>query len=256
MDGEIGVESSPGKGSLFWFTASFNNVHDNNDMLPERRVQAEDDEFTAGALRSIDPAEVRLLLAEDSKANQVIARALLERAGYRVDVVSNGQEAIEAVKKFPYALVLMDVRMPEIDGIQATRAIRRLPEDTAQLPILALTASVIKSDLDNCLQAGMNDYITKPIDRKILLEKIAHWLIQGECAKLHSDQTGTMKNGGTLLDIGILQQLEDDTSAQALIGILAIFYRETRERLDRLGADEMLAAAELETEAHTLKSSA
>ncbi len=170
--------------------------------------------------------------------------------------MSNGQEAIEAVKKFPYALVLMDVRMPEIDGIQATRAIRRLPEDTAQLPILALTASVIKSDLDNCLQAGMNDYITKPIDRKILLEKIAHWLIQGECAKLHSDQTGTMKNGGTLLDIGILQQLEDDTSAQALIGILAIFYRETRERLDRLGADEMLAAAELETEAHTLKSSA
>ncbi len=118
----------------------------------------------------------KLLLAEDSKINQVVAIAMLGKSGYQIDAVDNGREALEAVSSRPYDLVLMDVSMPEMDGLDATRAIRALSGDVRRIPIIAMTAHAMESDREKCLAAGMNDYVTKPVDRVKLLNAVARWL--------------------------------------------------------------------------------
>ncbi|MGF1608148.1 MAG: response regulator [Kiloniellales bacterium] len=122
------------------------------------------------------PKGRRLLVAEDNPVNQAVAVAILEAAGLRVDAVANGLEAVEAIRNRPYDLVLMDVQMPEMDGLAATRRIRALNSARSDIPIIAVTAHAMKGDKERCLQAGMNDYIAKPIDRVQLLEKVAYWL--------------------------------------------------------------------------------
>jgi signal transduction histidine kinase/DNA-binding response OmpR family regulator len=111
----------------------------------------------------------RLLLVEDNLVNQKVARHMVERWGWHVDVAANGREGLEAVQRIRYDLVLMDCQMPEMDGFQATREIRALKGEMASLPIVAMTANAMEGDRDRCLAAGMNDYITKPIVRAELL---------------------------------------------------------------------------------------
>ena len=118
---------------------------------------------------------MRILLAEDNQVNQMLAVAMLGRAGHRVDLAGNGIEAVDAVHSRPYDLVLMDVQMPDMDGIEATRRIRAMPGKKAHIPIIALTASAMKGDRERFLEAGMDDYIAKPIDRGQLLKVVAHW---------------------------------------------------------------------------------
>jgi CheY-like chemotaxis protein/HPt (histidine-containing phosphotransfer) domain-containing protein len=121
--------------------------------------------------------DARVLLAEDNEANQMVASEILGRLGIELDIANNGREALEMVRagRDKYAAVLMDVQMPEMDGLAATRAMRG---DLAlhDLPILAMTANAMKADLDACLAAGMNDLITKPIERKALLQTLRRWL--------------------------------------------------------------------------------
>ncbi len=117
----------------------------------------------------------RILLAEDNEVNRLLAMTLLEKQGYRVDVASNGYEAISAVTESTYDLVLMDVQMPEMDGLEATRRIREMAGASARVPIVAMTANAMKGDREKCIQAGMNDYVSKPIDREDLFRKIAYW---------------------------------------------------------------------------------
>jgi len=119
----------------------------------------------------------RLLLVEDNLVNQKVARHMVERWGWRVDVAANGREGLEAVRRDEFDLVLMDCQMPEMDGFEATRAIRASRGALADLPIVAMTANAMEGDRDRCLQAGMNDYITKPIVRAELLailDRYAH----------------------------------------------------------------------------------
>ena len=118
----------------------------------------------------------RLLLVEDSVTNQLVASTLLKIAGYRVDIASNGMEAVNAVKSTPFDLVLMDIAMPEMDGIAATKAIRALPAPAGRTPIIAMTANAMVGDRERFLDAGMNDYVPKPIERPYLLATIARWL--------------------------------------------------------------------------------
>ena len=118
---------------------------------------------------------VHILLAEDNKANQLVAKELLARANIRVDIAENGMEAVLAVREKDYSLVLMDVQMPEMDGIEATKIIRR-EHPGRDLPIIALTAHAMNEDRQICLDAGMDDYVRKPIDRKELFEAIDRWL--------------------------------------------------------------------------------
>jgi CheY-like chemotaxis protein len=106
---------------------------------------------------------LRVLLVEDNLVNQRVALRLLERLGYQADAVANGREAVEAVARHPYQLVFMDLQMPEMDGFDAARSIRKKESAHPQPCIIALTANALQSDRDACLAAGMNDFITKPI---------------------------------------------------------------------------------------------
>ncbi len=116
-----------------------------------------------------------VLLAEDNESNQMVASEILSRLGITLDIAQNGREAVEMVHAAPhkYAAVLMDMQMPEMDGLAATRALR---ETGYTLPIIAMTANAMKSDLETCLAAGMNDHVTKPIERKALLQSLRRWL--------------------------------------------------------------------------------
>ncbi|MFL6450526.1 MAG: response regulator [Bryobacteraceae bacterium] len=118
---------------------------------------------------------VRVLVAEDNLINQKIVRIMLQKAGCEVLAVDDGNQAVEAVQTNPIDLVLMDLHMPQLDGLQATRQIRDLQTDVKEVPIIALTASAFTDDRDRCLAAGMNDFITKPIKLNYLLEKCTYW---------------------------------------------------------------------------------
>ncbi len=121
---------------------------------------------------------VRLLLAEDNAINQLVAVKMLEKMGYRVDVAANGQEALAAVRDLPYDLVLMDCQMPEMDGFEATRHIRD-PQSAVlnhQVPVIAMTAYAMKSDREKCLEAGMDDYLSKPVQAAQLAVVLERWL--------------------------------------------------------------------------------
>ncbi len=119
---------------------------------------------------------VRILLAEDNSANRKVVLALLSDRGFRIDTVANGLEAVEAMKNRPYDLVLMDIEMPEMDGPGAARRIRQLPGKIGAVPIIAVTAHVMGKDREACMEAGMNDFVVKPVDRLKLVEKIDFWL--------------------------------------------------------------------------------
>lgn len=121
------------------------------------------------------PRRLRVLLAEDNQINAVLATAIIKRAGHHVDVAANGVEAVDAIKAAPYDLVLMDMHMPEMDGLEATRQIRQLQGDLANKPIIALTANAMKTDRETCLEAGMDDFLTKPFDPVDLVGLIDKW---------------------------------------------------------------------------------
>jgi CheY-like chemotaxis protein len=114
----------------------------------------------------------RVLVAEDNSVNQRVAQLHLRRLGYVVDVVGNGAEAVDAVGKVPYDVVLMDCQMPEMDGYEATRTIRSQGRD---IPIIAMTANALKGDRERCLEAGMDDYISKPVDMQQLRAVLARF---------------------------------------------------------------------------------
>lgn len=169
MGGEIGLESKLGAGSTFWFTAQLKNG-DANSIKTETVVNSTPQTKLSG----------RVLIAEDNPINQTIAVKIVEKVGCRADAVGNGLEAVTALKSFPYDLVLMDCHMPEMDGFEATRAIREFEKQNnkKQIPIIALTASAMNSDKDLCLQAGMNDYLTKPVDVSRIHSALQKWIPQ------------------------------------------------------------------------------
>jgi CheY-like chemotaxis protein len=118
---------------------------------------------------------MRILIVEDSDINQKVARALAEKAGYRCEVAANGIEALAAIRERPYDVILMDVQMPEMDGYTATRRVRALAGLIARTPIVGMTANAMKGDREKCLEAGMDDYIAKPINTKEFLQKVEYW---------------------------------------------------------------------------------
>ena len=118
---------------------------------------------------------LRVLVAEDDPINQDVIRFLLEDAGLVPDVANNGQEALERALGGGYAMILMDVQMPVINGLDATRAIRQIP-GLSSLPILAMTAGAFDEDRNACLEAGMNDHIVKPVDPDVLYARVLEWL--------------------------------------------------------------------------------
>ena len=171
MGGDAGVDSTPGVGSTFWFTARLKKSGQQTatPILPaatsaEARIKA----LYRGA---------RVLLAEDEPINQEISRGLLEEVGLVVDLAEDGITAVDMVKATNYALVLLDIEMPLLDGVEACRAIRLYP-GREKTPILAMTANAFEEDRQRCSEAGMNDHIAKPVDPDVLFETLFKWLNQ------------------------------------------------------------------------------
>ncbi|MGI9245482.1 MAG: response regulator, partial [Steroidobacteraceae bacterium] len=176
MGGAAGAESTPGRGSTFWFTAVLQCRP--RSTVTTDAVRSEMRRSGSGAdtaCRSPRRFSGRILLAEDNPTNQFVLKKLLTDLGVEVDVAENGRVAVDRLLARDYDLVLMDVQMPEMDGLAATRAIRKLPTH-AWTPIVALTANAFTDDRERCLNAGMNGFLPKPIDPKLLREALERWL--------------------------------------------------------------------------------
>ena len=171
MGGDISVASAPGQGSTFWFTARMEKSGTSTDA-PDAAPPAPN---SAEAQIKARFAGVRLLLAEDEPVNQEVSRDLLEDVGLRVDLAEDGAAAVTMARQTRYALILMDMQMPNLNGVDATRAIRAdsLNRNT---PILDMTANAFQEDRQVCIDAGMNDHIGKPVDPDRLFETLLQWL--------------------------------------------------------------------------------
>jgi len=195
-----------------------------------------------------------ILVVEDSLPNQLVAQAMLENANYKVDIASNGIEAIEFVKSNSYRLVLMDLSMPKMDGAQACEILRSEGGRFADLPIWAMTANVAKRDIQHCMEAGMDDFIEKPINRKLLLTKI-HSLLTAEYDEQSNNKVFDLDVINTL-DSNIVKQLVKDTGIDVFSKILMLFIDETLQRVDRIEqAFKGRVYTEIKNEAHAIKSS-
>ena len=173
MQGRVWVESEPGAGSRFFFTARFAGSPGAPlvGVKPPRSEPADEPAPAPSVNRAPAPCgALKILLAEDNPVNQLLAQRVLENAGHRVTVAGDGAQAVETIRRERFDLVLMDVQMPVLGGLEATAAIRdaERASGSGHIPVIAMTASVMQGDRERCLAAGMNDYISKPIDMQQL----------------------------------------------------------------------------------------
>jgi signal transduction histidine kinase len=169
MGGEVGVESAPGHGSTFWFSVWLDKAADTGLPVPTAATDSAEAQIKARY------AGTRILLAEDEPINQEVSRGLLEDVGLLVDLAEDGEIALAQARQHRYALILMDIQMPNLNGIDATQAIRANSLNT-DTPILAMTANAFDEDRQVCLEAGMNAHIAKPVDADVLFKTLLTWL--------------------------------------------------------------------------------
>lgn len=171
MDGEIGCQSQLGQGSCFWFNVCLKKTAITSAASPDLSTVSEN----AEAQLQSHYAGSKVLLAEDDLFNQEVALSLLQNIGFSVDVANDGLEALALAQTHPYHLILMDMQMPNMNGIEATQAIRTQSLNL-KTPILALTANAFDEDRQLCLDAGMNDHLPKPTPAHVLYATLLKWL--------------------------------------------------------------------------------
>jgi CheY-like chemotaxis protein/HPt (histidine-containing phosphotransfer) domain-containing protein len=196
---------------------------------------------TSGSVRAMrETAEpthgsAYILLAEDNLVNQQVATELLRRLGYRIDIASDGREAVEAAARGVYDAVLMDCQMPHMDGYEATAEIRRRGFDATRLPIIAMTADVLDGSRERCLNAGMNDFLSKPLQRDLMVAALARWT-KGSAAMVHESVAAPQARPVTadeILDLGQLRSLVGE-DVSTMWRFLDLFLKSSRPVLEEI----------------------
>jgi signal transduction histidine kinase/HPt (histidine-containing phosphotransfer) domain-containing protein/FixJ family two-component response regulator len=246
LGGTIGVEDRPGGGSIFRFTLP---------LAPAERIPEAAAEPALPARRA---RRARVLLAEDSPANQLVAATWLRKDGHHVDVVANGIEAVDAVRARPYDIIFMDMFMPEMDGMAATAAIRRLPAPAGAVPIVALTANVMAGDRERFLSAGMNGVLAKPVTGRILAEALLRHLHTAEDVGTEAGFSATRdKPVQPILDTEHLARLGRGLTTDTLASLIRTCIEDVRARTEAIAEAAAAADAErLRREAHALRGGA
>jgi CheY-like chemotaxis protein/HPt (histidine-containing phosphotransfer) domain-containing protein len=211
--------------------------------------------ITKHTIAEVTRRRARILIAEDNVVNQMVALKILEKYGFTADAVADGEEAIKALSILPYDLVLMDCHMPRLDGYEATRRIRD-PESgvkDSSIPIVAMTANALEGDRDRCIEAGMDDYIAKPISQTDVINILERWLPKG------SDRPRPDLSVDTRHTVFDPEKLMNDLQSDGALlqEILGVFVRDASEQIDAI-ADSIRESdvAEVRSHAHTLKGSA
>ena len=234
MEGEVGFSSEVNVGSTFWFTAPLNRSNPlaadgagieivaGTSASGARSAGGNNDDSSEGSDRSetVAPNSLRVLLVEDNAVNQMLAMAILKKAGHRVDLATDGIEAVEAASQNLYDVVLMDIQMPNMDGLEATRRIRSMDDQKlANVYIVAITANALLGDRETCLAAGMNDYLPKPIDQKRLLGALEQLR---STAREEPGQHQSSNDEKAVIDEATFNNLEETVGSEAIADLVAI----------------------------------
>ena len=244
MGGQVGVKCSPGSGCVFWFNVTLKRI-DQSKLLAPATVVAVDFRHDA-----------TVLLVEDNEINQEVAKQILESNGLTVDVAWHGAEALERVNSRRYDAILMDMQMPVMDGLEATRLIRQLP-DYNSVPIIAMTANAFEEDKQQCMLAGMNDFLSKPFDPDTLFAMLIRWIPRANPVSINTAETQPFK----FSQLDNTEQLNVENGLRSFSGKQEKYQQMLQRFLtihlsDALLIEDLLAKEDRETacrQAHTLK---
>jgi signal transduction histidine kinase/AmiR/NasT family two-component response regulator/HPt (histidine-containing phosphotransfer) domain-containing protein len=263
MGGEISVESAPGKGSTFsfWVSLPTADVADLELLSPPSEAIGLREQLV------LLGRPLRILIAEDNATNQMVVTRMLKEFDIDLHVACDGVETVEAASKGEFDAIFMDMRMPRMDGLEATRAIRALDGAHGAVPIIALTANAFADDVKACRDAGMDDFVAKPIRKRLLVEKLA--VIAGTAlgsqlrelrhlpAVVPQPEPLVPADDAALIDRSVTAEICQEIGADAVAEILQAFRREGADRIEHLrklsDTDDRKA---IEVEAHTLKGAA
>ena len=257
MGGSVGVTSQEGNGSEFWFTVRLGRSLELGGRAEEAPPE----------IRSVALPNARILIAEDNSTNREVALGMLANLGLSADAVENGAEALAALEAEPYDLVLMDVRMPVMDGLEATKCIRdpRSGVLNREIPIVAMTANAMQADRERCLAAGMNDFVPKPVSKAVLHDALKRWLRPAKEASQSVAQpiavaepvwSRAEQSDAMVFDrAGVMRRLEGDRELARVV--MEVFLDDVPRQFERL--KDLVASGDAQgagRQAHSVKGAA